>query len=164
VVGSLYIKIKIMAKGQKHHVIALALNGLHHLHDGGINTPNLVTISVADHELIHRELDIPYQKIREFRMRQGYKQWHDLDYHVALQNLQWEYFKKLRNLPRDIQQLHAVSMKEQVKLLAPIYKYPYEIKDYEMEPYHVMFEYYFNQYHNIFKHYAQKLSNRLQQK
>jgi len=153
-----------MAKGQLHHCVPVSLACVHYLHNGMVNDANLIRLSESEHQMVHRVLDIDYKLIREFRLRQGYKQWHDLEYHAALQNLQWEYFKKLRMLPHELQKVHTESMRAQCYLLAPIYKYPHEIKDYQMEPYHVMFEYYFNQYHNIFKNYAKKLESRLIQK
>jgi len=162
IIAQLPLKQNTMAKGQVHHVCPLALFGIHNLYDGTTNEANLVRLSVADHEKIHATLDIPYQRIREFRMSQGYKQWHDLEYHEALKKLQWEYFKNVRKLPYELQVIHAESMKAQVQLLKTVYKYPFDVVMYALEPPHVAFEYYFEQYHLIFKNYAKKkLESRL---
>lgn len=145
-----------MAQG--HHIIPVSLECVHYLPNGEVNNANIVMLEKSQHSSIHSLLDINYAFIREFRMRTGHKQFKDSEYHTQLENLQWEYFKNMKLLAEGLQAMHVKSLKEQCHLLAKVYKYPILIVDYDLEPKHVLFEYYFSTYHKIFQHHAKKAS------
>ena len=84
-------------KYQEHHCIPVSLLG-HHWQE------NLVRITEDEHNLIHKVLRIPYQKIRNFRIKTNHIVCRNSQLFVReLEKLHIEFFRNSNMLPKQLQ-------------------------------------------------------------
>ena len=93
-------------KTEEHHVTPICMVG-------DDFKENIITLTVADHKLIHATLDIPYYKLRRFRKATNHMVNRNSQQFVSrLRNLHLEYFKNHDKLPIRLQNLQRNSIRD----------------------------------------------------
>lgn len=96
-------------KHQDHHVIPVSLLG----HDW---PENIVRLTVSDHELLHKVLNLPYQKIRKFRLKTNHMVYRNSQEFVReLKTIHLAFFQNINMLPIRLQNLLRNSVRDQVE-------------------------------------------------
>ena len=96
---------KPKVKTEEHHVCCLSLCG-------DDFKENIITLTVAEHKLIHATLNIPYYKLRRFRKATNHMVNRNSQQFVSrLRNLHLEYFKNHKQLPIKLQNMQRNSIR-----------------------------------------------------
>ena len=112
--------MKTTKKYEDHHVIFVA--------GEGYNWPeNIIRVTVEEHKLIHKTLNIPYSKIRTFRLRTNHMVHKNSQEFVReLKKVHLAFFNNLHLLPQKLQDRMRNSIREQT--LRMIREYRLELK------------------------------------
>lgn len=150
---------------EQHHVIGVAIGGIHTLPSGGINGANLIELSVSEHKKVHDTLHAQYQELREFRMKHEFFEYKGVQYYTDLHQIQNNYFSKINLLPKRIIALHARSIEAQVSLFANLLKYTGNLHlNAEFFDDTESFKFYLAIYHKIFLDRAEKFERKIHKK
>lgn len=148
-----------------HHMISVAIGGIHTLPSGAINGANLIELSVPEHKKVHDILHTPYQKLREFRMKHEFSQYKSVEYYTDLHKIQNDHFLKINLLPKRLISLHARSIEAQVSLLADLLNYNGNLHlSAEFFDDTESFKFYLAIYHKIFLDRAEKFEKKMGKK
>ena len=92
---------------QNHHVIPVSLLG----HDCD---ENIIRITDHEHDLLHKTLNLPYQKIRSFRLKTNHMVYTNSQKFVReLKKIHFAFFDKFDDLPVKLQTMIRNSIREQ---------------------------------------------------
>jgi len=96
-------------KYQDHHVIPVSLLG----HDW---KENIVRLSEKDHDIIHKTLNLPYHKIRRFRLKTNHMVHRNSQKFVReLKKIHLAFFENSHMLPTRLQNILRNSIRDQVE-------------------------------------------------
>jgi hypothetical protein len=84
----------------RHHYFPLSISGIDHW-------TNIIFCTEEEHKLIHKTLNIPYDRIRSFRKATNGILVVNNYYLHEQYLLQLEYFKNFKKLPEDLQRRHC---------------------------------------------------------
>lgn len=103
-------------KTERHHVLCLVLLGPDW-------KENIITITKYEHDLIHSTLNIPYYKIRRFRMKTNHLVHRNSQEFVnLLKELHLDFFKNTKLLPVKLQNMMRDSIRETTKRMIRDYQ------------------------------------------
>jgi len=92
---------------QNHHVIPVSLLG----HDW---QENIIRITKYDHNLLHNTLNLPYQKIRSFRLKTNHMVHRNSQEFIReLKKIHFSFFDNFDDLPIKLQALIRNSIRDQ---------------------------------------------------
>lgn len=152
-------------KKERHHVIGISIGGIHEVFFGQINEGNLVELTDMEHKKVHDTLGVPYEKIRQFRMKHEICLVKGVEYYSDLHKIQIEYFAKLHLLPKRVIALHNDSICRQVEFFAELFEYKGPLlKDADFLDEITSFNLNLAIYHKIFMHRVEKYEKRLNKK
>jgi len=118
---------KSKEKYEDHHVIFVAAEGY--------NWPeNIIRVTVSDHKLIHQTLNIPYQKIRTFRMNTNHMvHKNSQEFIRELKKVHLAFFANLNKLPQRLQHQMRDSIRSQTLRIIREYKLELKTPDYDSD-------------------------------
>jgi len=101
---------------ENHHVLPVSTDGFDW-------EENIIRVSQVDHTLIHKTLDIPYSKLRTFRLRTNHMVHKNSQEFVReLRKVHLSFFANLGKLPQRLQDRMRDSIRSQVQRLIREYK------------------------------------------
>lgn len=135
------LKNKIMENTERHHCIPISLLGPDIVE-------NLISVTIEEHKVIHKTLNIPYNLIRRFRKKTNHLVLDPNEFFVKeLRLIHLSYFDKInfKKLPQHLRNAHLRSMESivarEIHLNGFNQKIPYDVGKTFWE--------YLNTYHNI---------------
>ena len=112
---------------ENHHCIPVSLIGFDW-------EENIIRLTQTDHTLVHKTLDIPYSKLRTFRLRTNHMVYKNSQEFVReLKKVHLSFFSKVNKLPKRLQDMMRGSIRAQTQRIVREYKLELKLPEYDSD-------------------------------